>query len=144
MKIEAKHRLRATKVEALLDYPVSNTSQQGYLTVIANMVIGHRPIGKDCRSVVARYICHNLGTGARIVLVGEDGSNSPFHCLLVNPDGKIVADAYNGKFGGSTYTFTTSTGEHVVGKVLAAVNVKLFMEALNNGEFKQFISKFSK
>ena len=61
-RLNAKARLLA-----LLKFPVRTDSQRGYLVVIANMVIGDRKIGSDCRATVARYIVHGV-----LHLIGHD------------------------------------------------------------------------
>lgn len=147
MKLQAATRLRARlglpKIEALLNHPVRNTSQRGYLAVIGNMLTGDRPIGRDCRSVCARYIAHNLSTNAVLILVGHPNSDEPFHCLLVSgSDGRVVADAYSGTYTHGHYTYTTTSNEKVEAVVVAAIPVKELMRHLVNGTFAQWANRF--
>lgn len=80
---------------------VQNSTIRGYLDVLAAMIDGTRPIGKDCRSTVARFLRNNPNTTGYICLVGDEGI--PTHCLLVDPQGHKLADAYNGTVSKGMY-----------------------------------------
>lgn len=145
MKLEAASRLvadalSADMLEALITYPADNTSQRGYLAAIANMLVGNREIGRDCRSVVARFIVRNPGTKANILLIGD---HQPTHCLLTDGvTGKRVADTYNGELKGRTYEYATPTGERIFAKVLASVSVQDLMKNIMHSTFPQWVAKF--
>lgn len=142
MKLNASTRLRAARIlEALLKMPVRNDTQRGYLVVIANMVLGDRPVGRDCRSVVAKYIAQHPSTGGSIMLVAHKDNAEIYHCLLVDHEGRTLADALNGKLENGLYTHNSGNFE-VSSPAVASALVKDFIRHLVGGTFESWVNQY--
>ncbi len=147
MKLDAARRLIATALnaellEALITFPADNVSQRGYLAAIANMLVGNRDIGRDCRSVVAKYIVHHPATHSNILLIGDE-HNAPTHCLLADANtGQRLADAYNGEIKGHYYEYETLSGEQIKDKILAYVPVREVMKHIAENSFMQWLNQY--